>query len=178
MDIPHNFDNNFFDGNNLPDINKIVIDKRIRSLKNLKKSERELVFLCYKEAVMKGFVLEDIQKYIALKTRLWIEKPLLHTIKKRLQKEDLAWYYNFIQSSMHYIGIYRKHVDEINLFKKELWQMLEDPDITAKNKIKIFGELHQLSRTSVLLIRDLPFVSNLSRYFQYIDGNVDEKREI
>ena len=175
MDVPHNFEDGFFRSNNLPNTNNIFIDKRVESLKHLKHTEREIISLFFKEAIMKGFVFEDIQKYIAIKTRLWIERPLLNTIKKKEERENREWFYRIAQDSMGYVGIYRKHIDEIDQYKKELWKMIDDPKIADKTKVKIYSELHRLSRTSILLLRDLPFISNLSRYFQNFE--YDPQRE-
>ena len=45
--------------------NHIIILKRVNSLRQLRKTEKELVRLCYKEAIIKGFTLKGIQQYIA-----------------------------------------------------------------------------------------------------------------
>jgi hypothetical protein len=56
--------------------NKIIILKRVKSLRQLRRTEKELVRLCYKEAIIKGFTLKGIQQYIASKTKIWIECPV------------------------------------------------------------------------------------------------------
>jgi hypothetical protein len=61
-----NIDNDIFD-------NKIIILKRVKSLRQLRYIEKELVRLNYKEAIIKGFTLKGIQHYIASKTKIWIE---------------------------------------------------------------------------------------------------------
>jgi hypothetical protein len=53
--------------------NRIIILKRVKSLKQLRRTEKELVKLNYKKAIMKGFTLKGIQQYIATKTKIWIE---------------------------------------------------------------------------------------------------------
>jgi len=53
--------------------NHIIILKRVKSLRQLRRAEKELVRLCYKEAIIKGFTLKGIQQYIASKTKIWIE---------------------------------------------------------------------------------------------------------
>ena len=57
--------------------NKIIILKKIKSLRQLRRTEKELVRLCYKEAIIKGFTLKGIRQYIASKTKIWI----LHVLK-------------------------------------------------------------------------------------------------
>jgi hypothetical protein len=51
----------------------IIILKKVKSLRQLRRTEKELVRLCYKEAIIKGFTLKDIQQYIASKAKIWIE---------------------------------------------------------------------------------------------------------
>ena len=53
--------------------NKIIILKKVKSLRQLRRTEKELVKLNYKEAIIKGFTLKGIQQYIASKTKIWIE---------------------------------------------------------------------------------------------------------
>ena len=53
--------------------NKIIILKKVKSIKQLRIAEKELVKLNYKEAIIKGFTLKGIQQYIASKTKIWIE---------------------------------------------------------------------------------------------------------
>ena len=43
--------------------------------------------------------------------------------------------------------------------------MMMDSDTTNMEKVQVIKELHNLTKTSVLLLRDLPFVSNLSKYY-------------
>lgn len=52
----------------------IVILKRVKSIRQLKNTEKEWVRLCYKEAFLKGLILKDIQSYVAIKTKIWIER--------------------------------------------------------------------------------------------------------
>jgi hypothetical protein len=51
---------------------KIKILKKVKSLRQLKRTEKELVRLCYKEAIIKGFTLKGIQQNIASKTKIRI----------------------------------------------------------------------------------------------------------
>ena len=49
--------------------------------------------------------------------------------------------------------------------KKEMWSIIMDANITKETKILATKELHGLSKTYTLLIKDLPFVTNLSKYY-------------
>ena len=64
-----------------------------------------------------------------------------------------------------YIGAYRKCIDELGLLKKEIWNILMDPNTTKETKILATKELHSLCKTYTLLIKDLPFITNLSKYY-------------
>jgi hypothetical protein len=69
-----NTDSNFYNDIN-KDLfdNKIIILKKVKSIKQLRIAEKELVNLNYKEPIIEGFTLKAIQQYIASKTKIWIE---------------------------------------------------------------------------------------------------------
>jgi hypothetical protein len=50
-----------------------------------------------------------------------------------------------------------------------------NPKSSSSEKISAFREIHAVSKTKVLLLRDLPFVMNLSKY--YDPDILDPKRE-
>ena len=145
--------------------NKIIILKRIKSLRQLRRTEKELVRLCYKEAIIKGFTLKGIQQYIASKTKIWIEWPCLEYLKKAEEQESREWYYHMAKDHFAYVGAYRKCIDEIEQLKKEMWNIIMDSKAEMYSRIQATRELHSLSKTSVLLLRDLPFVTNLSKFY-------------
>ena len=56
-----------------------------------------------------------------------------------------------------------------------MWSLVLSPEESGTVKVAAFKELHNLSKTSVLLLKDLPFVMNLSKYY---DPNIlDPNRE-
>jgi hypothetical protein len=67
---------------------KIIILKKVKSLRQLRRTEKELVRLNYKEAIIKGFTLKGIQQYIASKTKIWIEWSCLEYLKKSEDQEN------------------------------------------------------------------------------------------
>jgi hypothetical protein len=71
--------------------NRIIILKKVKSLKQLRRTETELVRLNYKEAIIKGFTLKGIQQYIASKTKIWIEWSCLEYLKKAEEQENREW---------------------------------------------------------------------------------------
>jgi hypothetical protein len=69
-----NIDSNFYyDINKDLFDNKIIILKKVKSIKQLRIAEIDLVKLNYRESIIKGFTLKGIQQYIAFKTKIWIE---------------------------------------------------------------------------------------------------------
>jgi hypothetical protein len=48
--------------------------------------------------------------------------------------------------------------------KKELWNIIMGSKVDMNNRNQATKELYSLSKTSTLLIKDLPFVTNLSSF--------------
>lgn len=168
MNFPGNYHNNSHYENvfNSKFKNNIIILKRVKSIRQLKNTEKEWVRLCYKEAILKGATyVKDIQCYIASKTKIWIERSGLEYLKKSEEEENKRWYLNLAKDHFAYVGIHRKIIDELEQFKKELWSIMKDPETTNMEKIQITRELHSLTKTHSLILRDLPFVTNLSKYY-------------
>ena len=99
--------------------NNIIILKRVKSVRQLKNSDKDRVRLCYKEAILKGFtIIKDIQCYIASKSKIWIERIGIEYLKKSEEEENKKWYYNLAKDHFVYVGAYRKAVDELSQLKK------------------------------------------------------------
>src|SRR6476469_3419328 len=162
--------------NNNTDFGGIIILKRVRSLRQLRRTEKELVKLCYKEAIIKGFTLKDIQQYIASKTKIWIEWSCLEQLKKTEEQENREWFYYMARDHFAYVGAYRKCIDEITQYKKELWNMVIDSKTDHSIRIQALKELHSLSKTYTLLIKDIPFVTNISKCYdrEVLDSNYSD----
>src|SRR3954451_22384586 len=91
------------DNNDFEFSDKIIILKKVRSLKQLRITEKELVRLNYKEAIIKGFTLKGIQQYIASKTKIWIEWSCLAYLKKAEEQENREWYYHMARDHFAYV---------------------------------------------------------------------------
>jgi hypothetical protein len=145
--------------------NRIIILKKVKSLRQLRRTERELVRLNYKEAIIKGFTLKGIQQYIASKTKIWVEWPCLEFLKKAEEQENRDWYMRLAQDHFAYIGIHRNMIDELEQIKKGLWEIIMDPKSEPSVKISAAKEIHAVSKTKTLILRDLPFITQLSRFY-------------
>lgn len=168
MNFSNNYNNDPFYENTFDSKfkNNIIILKKVKSIRQLRNTEKERVRLCYKEAVLKGFiVVNDIQCYIASKTKIWIERSGIEYLKKSEEEENKKWYYNLARDQFAYVSVYRKTIDEIEQYKREMWSIMTDLEATNTEKIQAARELHSLTKTHTLLIRDLPFVTNLSKYY-------------
>ena len=86
-------------------------------------------------------------------------------LKKAEEKENREWYYHMAKDHFAYAGAYRKCIDEIEHLKKKLWNIIMDSKVDMNNRIQATKELYSLSKTSMLLIKDLPFVTNLSNFY-------------
>ncbi|TVP40083.1 hypothetical protein [Candidatus Nitrosocosmicus arcticus] len=159
---------------------RLIILKKVKSVRQLRNTEKEWVRLCYKEAILKGFmVIKDIQCYIASKTKIWIERSGIEYLKKSEEMEDKQWYYRLAVNHHAYISVYRKCIDEIELIKKECWNIVMSPDTEGSVKVQCLREIHSLAKTLVLLLRDLPFVTRLSTYYDedIIKSMFDKSKE-
>jgi hypothetical protein len=54
--------------------------------------------------------------------------------------------------------------------------MMMDPLTTNLEKVHIIKELHSLTKTYTLLLRDLPFISNLTKYYDLHDMENDRPK--
>ena len=148
---------------------KIQISKRVKSIRQLKNIEKELVRLNYKEAVLRGLGnnITDIQDYILSKTHILVERTGMEYLKKSEELENRMWYSRLAKDSFLYIGTYKRAVDEIEQLKTEAWAIFMDSETSQSEKIHAIRELHSLTKTYVLLLKDLPFVTNLSKYYEF-----------
>ncbi len=51
--------------------------------------------------------IEEIQQYIASKTKIWIEWSCLEQLKKTEEQENREWYMRLAKDHFAYIGVYR-----------------------------------------------------------------------
>jgi hypothetical protein len=64
-----------------------------------------------------------------------------------------------------YIGIHREALDEVQQLKNELWKIVIHPESENSVKIAAVKELHNVVKTKCLLLRDLPFITRISKYY-------------
>jgi hypothetical protein len=165
LPFSNNFSNEYNDINSEFFGNHLIILKRVKSLKQLRRTEIELVRLCYKEAIIKGFTLKGIQQYIASKSKIWIEWSCLEYLKKAEEQENREWYMRLANDHFAYIGVYRDAIDQLQMATHELWKIVMDDKPAPSDKTAAIKEIHNIEKTKVLLLRDLPFITRLSKYY-------------
>ena len=140
--------------------------------------EKELVRIFFQEAQIKGFNIDQVPDFIEVRMRKKISMSFVYYLRDQQYREDGYWYYQLARDSIAYVGAYRRAISEIDRYKKELWLILMDPRTERKLKIECTKELHNLTKTGVLLLRDLPFITNLSRYYDpsKLDPTGQDKR--
>jgi len=64
-----------------------------------------------------------------------------------------------------YIGIYRAAIDQLQQLTHELWKIVMNGKVEPSSKTAAMKEIHNIEKTKVLLLRDLPFITRLSKYY-------------
>jgi len=140
-------------------------ERVIEHYSQLTKLDKELVKVAFREACLKGFTINQIPDFIYIKTKLNVSINLVKNLRRMQLNDDRYWFYELARDQYAYVSAYRQAIDEVSLCKKQLWSIIMDSDTEPNTKISAIRELHQLIKTNVLLLRDLPFVVNLSKYF-------------
>ncbi len=83
----------------------------------------------------------------------------------RQLNDNRYWFYEVIRYQYAYVTAYRQAIDGVSLCKKQLRSKIMNPDTEPSIMISAIRELYNLIKTDVLLLMDLPFVVNLSKYF-------------
>lgn len=139
--------------------------KQIHSFYQLLPIERERVMLAFRGGVIRGFKQWQIKDYIYTVTGINVTNKFCLAIRQKDFEENKMWYYNFAKDSRHYLGAYRKAIDTIEILMDELWKIILKPNVDDMAKIAAIRELHNFVKTGVLLLRDLPFIMSLSKYY-------------
>ena len=130
--------------------------------------DKEKVLLSYREGIIKFMKIWQIKDFIHIKTKVRVSLKLCYELRRIDMRENLQWYIQFAKDSYMYIGAYRKAIDEIEMYKEELWKIIlytPKGEISVNEKTNAFRELHAQTRTSVILLKELPFLTQLSKYY-------------
>ena len=90
---------------------------------------------------------------------------LFRIVKENRRARKQRMVFQMAKDHFAYINIFRKCIDEVEEYKKQLWLMVMDSKVDHSVKVQALKELHSLSKTYTLLIKDIPFVTNISKYY-------------
>ena len=120
---------------------KIQISKRVKSIRQLKNIEKELVRLSARKLFRGlGNNIKYIQDYILSKTHILVERTGMEYLKKSEELENKMWYSRLAKDSFLYVGTYKKAVDEIAQLKTETWAIFMDSETSQSEKIHTIRE--------------------------------------
>lgn len=140
-------------------------ERIINHYSQLTQLQKVLVKITFREACLKGLTIKQIPDFIYNKTNLRVSVPFVNNLRRMQIHDDRYWYIEITRDNYAYVDKYRKAIDEVNQCKKELWFIILNPKTESMVKIDAIREIHNLTKTSVLLLKDLSFVMNLSKYY-------------
>ena len=173
-------DDNITINNNNNKANKIRIEqeKICNSYYGLSEIDVIKIDYAFKEGIIKGFKVFNIKPFIIAKTKINISDKFVKRIRIKYIKENKSWFLQYAKDAYAYVGIYRKAIDEIEMYKEELWKIILNPSVEHLTKVACFREMHALTKTGVLMAKDLPFIMNISKYFDYNKMDKHDTRSI
>jgi hypothetical protein len=150
-------------------------DMEISHMSQLTSIEKQKVKVLFREAVVKGFRMDQIPDFIFIKSRLNVTHSLVVTLKKMQKADDRYWFYELARDSLAYLSCYRLAIDKLSQLETEMWLIIINPKIEPAVRILATKEVHSITKTSVLLLRDLPFITNLSKFYDLSDLDPEKK---
>lgn len=118
------------------------------------------------QGIIRGYAIHDLPMFIKAKTKIEVSIPVVEQFIKNQKAEDRRWYYHMAKDNIAYVSTYRKAITSIEEYQREIWMLTISKDSDNDTKLNCYRELHSLTKTLVLLLRDLPFITQLSQYFR------------
>jgi hypothetical protein len=137
----------------------------IKSMHQLSFLEKMMVTTAFRNGVVKFIKMWQMQDFIYLTTKINISTKLLFEVRRKDIQEKYTWYYNFARDSAEYIVAYTRAIDEIDMYKEELWKIILYNSKDNREKIEAFKELHNLTKSGVIMLKELPFLTQLSKFY-------------
>lgn len=147
------------------DKNKVRDGREINHMHQLSRVDKELVKVLFREAYLKCWRMDQIPTYIKIKTKINVTRKLVDSIKERQWEDDRFWFYELARDPVAYLGLYRDAIDKLTQLEKELWVIVMSSKIETVPRIMAMKEIHSIQKTMVLMLRDLPFITNLSKLY-------------
>lgn len=155
-----------------PPKNSVVL-KEIKYFNQLNSVEKMKCQTALQQGIIRGYSVPDLPLFIKVKTKLLLSIPVIQQLIKNQKAEDKQWYYHMARDNIAYVSAYRKAITSIEEYQREIWLLTISEKSDPNTKLNCYKELHALTKTLILLLRDLPFVTQLSKYYD-IDKITDE----
>jgi hypothetical protein len=137
--------------------------------------EKDKVKVLFREAQLRGWRLDQIPEYIWIKSKINVTYKFCKSMKEIEYWDTREWFYELARDSIAYMGCYRKALDMLDQLEKELWIIIMNSKVEVSARVMAVREMHSITKTSVLLLRDLPFITNLSKMYDLSDLDPDAK---
>jgi hypothetical protein len=149
--------------------------KETRHLSQLSRADSELVRVLYREATIQGWRKDLIPRFIYSKSKIRIAYSLIHTLENIQKADNRHWYYEMAKDSLTYISQFRKSHDKLDMLSHQLWKVITNPKINWDIRISAMKEDHSVTKTQNLLLRDLPFIANLSEMYEMTASDTEKR---
>lgn len=143
----------------------LTILKEIKYLNQLSQLDRMKCQTACMQGIIRGYAIHDLSVYIKAKTKFQLSYRAVEQLIKIIKAEDRKWYYYMARDNFEYVSVYRKAITSIEEYQREIWLLTISPNSDNDTKLNCYKELHNLTKTLVLLLRDLPFITQLSKYY-------------
>lgn len=150
-------------------------DREINHLYQLTHIDREKVKVLFREAYVRGWRMDQIPTYIFIRSKINATYRLCVSLKKMQYEDDRNWFYELARDQIAYMGRYRVTIDRLEQLDKEMWVIIMNPKIDPSVRINATKESHSINRTLNVLLRDLPFITNLSKLYDLSELDPDRK---
>ena len=151
-------------------------DRVINHMYQLSSKDKDKVKILFREGTLRGFRLDQIPEYVWIKSKINVTYGLCKSLKEMQYWDDREWFYMLARDSVAYMGCYRAAIDRLEQLDKELWLIIMNAKVETSSRIMAVRESHAISKTSVLLMRDLPFITNLSKMYDLSEMNPENKK--
>ena len=150
-------------------------DLVIHHMYQLTTLEKQKVKNLFREAYIKGFRMDQIPEFIYIKSKLNVTYGLVCSLKEQQKIDDGYWFYELARDSTAYLSCYRLAIDKLDQLEKEMWLLIMNPKVETSVRVMATKEIHSIIKTGVLLLRDLPFITNLSKFYDLSELDPDKK---
>lgn len=133
-------------------------------------------------AIIRQYVLDcSIKRMTSQETAEYLKQKGLpvdgRTVKRyraRIKESAQNWVAKLAKSKRAaYIALYKETIDEVQLYKQELWKIMDDGKVDAHTKIEAIGKLLNCTGQLVQLYDCIPLINAIQDYGCGYDHNKD-----